>query len=325
MPDTPFPESPSDDADPFDALLSGGWLSEPAVREPSAAEREREAHTLQKKFQREGRRTRRRNRLRGAKKSLKPFVIPMIFVAILGSFLYAQYSGNDAAVNLPGQELDQVTTLRIVELVPRDKGDLPSDRQQIISDVNQMLDWFASEPVERPSGKAPRVNRDDGGAPKVERIVVDESYANLSATVHPSLDLSAQLDLAGFELNNDEAVIVFARIVPLSPICGEAGGRYAFVFRGKCSDNASEYSSEIKIVMAHELLHVLGAVDECAPHHGRGGHVTDKPTDIMYEMKDALAAPSSKVKHLDPGLDDYWGINKRGCPDLSKLPIWVKR
>ncbi len=280
---------------------------------------------LQKKFQREGRRTRRRNRVRSAKKSLKPYIIPMIFVAILVSFLYAQYSAGDETVFIPpGEELKPVTTLRIIELVPKDRSDAASERQQIAQYVVKMQDWFEAEPTERPSGKVPRVEL-DGDAPKVERVVVDAQYEFLNATLHPALDLSQQLNAAGFALKPNEAAIVFARIAPTTPICGEAAGRFAFIFPTACSQDTAEYSKDIETVVAHELLHVLGAVEGCAPHHGRGRHVVDNPKDIMYEPKDALSAPRASEQHIDPGLDDYWGITKKGCPDLSKLPIWIER
>jgi hypothetical protein len=30
-----------------------------------------------------------------------------------------------------------------------------------------------------------------------------------------------------------------------------------------------------------EDIHVLGAVEPCAPHYGRNGHVVDDPADLM--------------------------------------------
>lgn len=63
----------------------------------------------------------------------------------------------------------------------------------------------------------------------------------------------------------------------------------------------------------HEILHSLGMVPACAPHHA-GGHVTDDPLDLMH----ADASASSTA--LDAGHDDYFRTNISGCPDLADSP-----
>jgi hypothetical protein len=62
----------------------------------------------------------------------------------------------------------------------------------------------------------------------------------------------------------------------------------------------------------HEIIHTLGFVAECAPHHTRAGHVSDYSTDLMYAGSEPW-----KPESLDIGHDDYYGHSRAGCPDLA--------
>jgi hypothetical protein len=68
--------------------------------------------------------------------------------------------------------------------------------------------------------------------------------------------------------------------------------------------------------MLHELLHTLGAVPTCAPHHHLAGHTSDRPDDIMWAGTGAWQIPGK----LDPGRDDYYGHGRPGCFDLARSP-----
>lgn len=67
----------------------------------------------------------------------------------------------------------------------------------------------------------------------------------------------------------------------------------------------------------HELMHTIGIVPSCAPHHTRSGHVSDSPTDLMY-AGDADWHPST----LDVGHDDYFDAHVAGCLDLTASPYY---
>jgi hypothetical protein len=71
----------------------------------------------------------------------------------------------------------------------------------------------------------------------------------------------------------------------------------------------------LEFAMVHEVMHALGFVPTCAPHHTRRGHVSDSPSDLMY----AGAAPWSPTT-LDVGHDDYYNAHIPGCPDISDSP-----
>jgi hypothetical protein len=65
--------------------------------------------------------------------------------------------------------------------------------------------------------------------------------------------------------------------------------------------------------MLHEVLHTMGFVPTCAPHHTRAGHVSDDPRDIMY------AGPEDwRPSILDVGQDDYYHAHILGCRELAE-------
>jgi hypothetical protein len=68
------------------------------------------------------------------------------------------------------------------------------------------------------------------------------------------------------------------------------------------------------IGMLHELVHTLGFVAECAPHHTRNGHASDSANDLMWSGD----APWQLPPRLDIGRDDYYGHGRVGCADLAR-------
>jgi hypothetical protein len=68
----------------------------------------------------------------------------------------------------------------------------------------------------------------------------------------------------------------------------------------------------MEFAMLHEILHTIGIVGTCAPHHTQAGHVSDSPADLMY-AGDQPWRPSV----LDVGRDDYFQSGISGCTDLS--------
>lgn len=84
-----------------------------------------------------------------------------------------------------------------------------------------------------------------------------------------------------------------------------------------CAANPVGASSVVpgyqEYAMLHELMHTMGLVGTCAPHHTRAGHTSEDPRDLMY-AGDQPWRPSM----LDVGRDDYYGHSVPGCPDLAK-------
>ena len=73
-----------------------------------------------------------------------------------------------------------------------------------------------------------------------------------------------------------------------------------------------------EIVMAHELFHVMGAVDACAPN-ADGSHVDDDRNDLMYAGADGLR---DRMAVIDRNHDDYYGHDIPGCTDAEDSALW---
>lgn len=110
----------------------------------------------------------------------------------------------------------------------------------------------------------------------------------------------------------------------LSDVCGIARGgpsAFAIAFIGQTCFSTDDFRSadsgtynRLVFVMAHEIVHELGYVPNCAPHSTGGGHVRDSSIDLMYPVI------TDGVPILDVNNDDYYRAHVAGCPDLSKSP-----
>ncbi len=72
--------------------------------------------------------------------------------------------------------------------------------------------------------------------------------------------------------------------------------------------------------MLHEMVHTLGFVPTCAPHHTRAGHVSYDLHDLMWAGDLPLVWDPTT---LDVGGDDYYGAHIPGCPDLADSPYFT--
>ena len=91
-------------------------------------------------------------------------------------------------------------------------------------------------------------------------------------------------------------------------VCGVAnpGGQSAIMFLGGCPG-----SLYVNMTMLHEIFHILGAVQDCAPNGIGGGHVP--------EVEDLMSAYDNDSGNywLDYGSDDYYGHSNPYCPDVA--------
>lgn len=95
----------------------------------------------------------------------------------------------------------------------------------------------------------------------------------------------------------------------LERVCGQGapGGGFglpgiAIVYLDSC--RALTTDSLRPVVGIHELVHVLGAVDDAAPHSCDDGHVCDVTNDLMTAT---LSGEELETHVLDGGRDDYYG------------------
>ncbi len=68
----------------------------------------------------------------------------------------------------------------------------------------------------------------------------------------------------------------------------------------------------LEFSMLHEIIHTIGFVPECAPHHTLRGHVSDSSNDIMY-----AGSKPWNPSILDVNHDDYFMHTNVNCLDLS--------
>ena len=94
---------------------------------------------------------------------------------------------------------------------------------------------------------------------------------------------------------------------------GRPGGSF-------CENNgfaaASAPPTYWEYAMLHDLLHGLGFVAVCAPHHHLAGHVSDFANDLMWAGNQPWSFPA----RLDIGRDDYYGHARADCADLARSP-----
>ena len=318
MSDTPSPSEPSSaEPDPFDALLVDAWAKAPAIKELSAADRakhnEAAAKTQARALKRDGRRARRRNRFRKARASTRKFLIPYLFVMLIIGALVWQSRSDSTPSGLPS--LMPIRQILIVEALPSDSASSVASTDEIRKIATDMRDWFRAET----GGRVPRIVS-DGTTIRVKTLQLHADRALLETAAGVAFSLGQELDKAGLGLKSNEAAIVFAPLRP-NGLCGEAAGRIAAIFRKACAPAEQDFRTNIAMVAAHELLHVMGAVQDCAPHYKSGAHTNGPPNDLMYEPT-RNGPPRSASEHLDPGHDDYYGTGRKDCLDVAKLPLW---
>lgn len=104
----------------------------------------------------------------------------------------------------------------------------------------------------------------------------------------------------------------------LERVCGQGappgGGAlpgFAVIYLDSCG--ATETDSLRPVVAVHELVHVLGAVNDAAPHSCNDGHVCDLESDLMTA---SLSGEELETHVLDAGRDDYYG-HSGSWPDVQ--------
>ena len=207
---------------------------------------------------------------------------------------------------------DRVQVLYVREAsTPSRYADLLPSLRSFVADVD---DTFAvSSPT---SGRRVRWVQDDACVPVLPEVVVDDG----ALTGNPGLDrLVAQLRAAGHG-RADRKYLTFA---DASTLCGigqmvqdddptsanannGAVAQYARVDTACWSVRAGGHSTP-----AHELTHMLGAVQPGAPHATAYGHCTDDADALCYDdgsgaaVTDRCAAAGDEGR-LDCGHDDYF-------------------
>lgn len=192
-----------------------------------------------------------------------------------------------------------------------------STRPQGIADaIETAQSWFRSQT----DGRHPVFTREgDGIDVRIVRLgpaPSNETWGEANARI--LREVRESLGLRGWE---SVAVWLEGRIDRSA--CAWAGS-YVMVPIWNCGTNVPEsgtgWPDGGSRLIAHELTHLLGAAQGCAPNvHDDSGHVTDDPRDIIY--RGHRGPPASGDYVLDVGRDDYFSHGRDDCYDISHNPL----
>jgi hypothetical protein len=214
-----------------------------------------------------------------------------------------------------------------VYALPSDGADRALDTNGVLAaSVDSWEAWFAGQT----GGERLRLDT-FGGALDVTFVRLGETDAELARQGAFLRDaIERELGAAGFLRADKVYAVYYDGSSPFA--CG--GGAWPPTLPGRvaalylhgappgappCDTNRfagpGEPPGYLEFAMIHELLHTLGFVPTCAPHHTRAGHVSDDPSDLMW-AGDAPWTPAV----LDAGHDDYFHAGLPGCLDLADSP-----
>ena len=80
----------------------------------------------------------------------------------------------------------------------------------------------------------------------------------------------------------------------------------------------AEWPGGATYIVRHELVHLLGAVEPCAPNYEGSQHVDDDNRDLLYQ------GPTTRDWSnltLDVGNDDYYRHSRDDCYDIADNPL----
>lgn len=208
--------------------------------------------------------------------------------------------------------------IRAVYALAADQAETPGYVAGIVATIDAVNGWFATQ---SPAGMVPRWLRDTGGKPEVKVVKLTRAAAEYESAggftrmyddlqaVHP-LPTSTQRSVVWMEVRQPGA-------------CASTSRGIAWMTEKTCNIkpvSPTSWPFEATYVTAHELVHLFGAVPDCAPHADGTGHVTDDPRDILY-----TGVRDFNNLMLDPGRDDYFATNGATCVDIATSPLWERR
>lgn len=211
---------------------------------------------------------------------------------------------------------------RVVPLLALPPDAVGVDVAAVEHEVGLAVNW-----LEQQTGR--RLNVARAGVDVVVRTMpvgATSSYPDDDFTAAQALTAEARAHLA--DARDELPLVVAAMGTDRSgrdrDACGWGGQRTIVVFLGNCHQSPSQvaaFGSLVSAVVAHELVHALGAVGPCAPNY-LDGHVSGPESDLMSATDHRMAA-GGKAYVLDAGRDDYFAHGRPGCADILDSPLWA--
>ena len=194
-------------------------------------------------------------------------------------------------------------------------------REQLIADaVTETQAWFNAQ-----SGGRHLLFRQDANHLSIITVKLSDRGDNrhhVAAQVYQSLGSRPPLLVFG---EGDFAAAGSPRADGSHRSCAAAGSWVIMISLGRCTTEYPVNSLAFAWLVAHELVHMLGAAPDCAPHNWGDGHVFDSKLDILYIYSPIRPdLPPQDVLNqsvLDAGRDDYYGHGRDDCYDIADSPL----
>jgi Divergent InlB B-repeat domain len=211
-------------------------------------------------------------------------------------------------------------SIRVVYAYPSDAPDRSAERAGLISsDVDEVAAWWRGQDAER----EPRFDRVGFACGLQVDLIVVKLPNNAGSLLGDRFDLVADAVLAATGPSQYEKHLVyFDGPVDNPEICGQGGGTadgagVAIVYLAACTGIPTA------TVVAHELIHALGAMADSGPPHAcpdTRAHPCDSASDILYPEA-SEAALGALV--LDVGRDDYYGHSGAWLDTQDSRWLWL--
>jgi hypothetical protein len=221
----------------------------------------------------------------------RSFLIALAALTVGGMGVGNAVAANRVTTDLPDEQVGP--QIHFVYAVPAGGNDRGFDVNETIDGwVGTFNAWLAAQT----GGVSLRIDT-ASGAPDTTFIQLKESDASIESMGMAGTTLIED-EVAADGLNDPfKAYVIVYEGADNFGFCGNAIGNASVVYLESC--NVSDWLS---MLIGHEIFHLLGAVNTCAPHYGMYGETADNPNDLM-----AFDVPAEGDAQLDPGHDDYWG------------------
>ncbi len=193
--------------------------------------------------------------------------------------------------------------IQAVYAIPAGVEPVAGREQQIADAVAEVQQWFRVQT----GGHHPLFAQTSGrvSVAAVELSGPGASYSAVLGEIHEHLGAAIPLAVFG------EGEF----LAPNHPsVCAGGAWPSVMISLARC---ARDYPNLPELV-AHELVHFLGAAEICAPNYESGGHVDDDRRDILFHHY--IDIRLSRLV-LDAGRDDYYGHGHRDCYDIADNPL----
>jgi hypothetical protein len=217
----------------------------------------------------------------------------------------------------PALRLKPGAAFEAVYALTSDQTDDPTMVPAIQHELSQVSDWFAGQT----GGRRPRFVT-SGAAVLVRTVHLALTAAQVAASTNATHLVEGALAAQGVPAANHRTVVY---LDTQGDACGATApaGTVSVIFMAECDiypDVTSTWHYGATYVVAHEMTHAFGAVDDCAPHATGDGHTGDDPRDVLYS---GSAERDWDHITLDPGHDDYYRTGRTDCYDIANSPLWA--